>query len=367
MELFECKKDCYKGNLTQGCKLCVTGEKSVLFVTGICPQHCFYCPISDKKSQHDVMYINETPITNFEDIVQEVKLCKSKGCSLTGGDPLARIDRSAEYIKKLKQTFGKEFHIHLYTSLKLFTPENLKKLFYAGLDEIRCHPDIMDKKKWDRIKNAVSFSWRFGMEIPVIPGKEKETIELIDFAKKYVQFINLNELEYSDTNACNLEGKYHTKDASSYGISGSEQMARQLLEKYKNLNIHYCNASFKDNVQMKRRIHKRAESIKLKGETITDDGTLIRGVVYLPETKPGVGYRQILETLTQEQKQEYMQKLNEANEKLQFTADDKKFRLLCGIKEILARKKIIKQMNLIPAIVEEYPTYDAFEVEIEFL
>jgi hypothetical protein len=41
--------------------------------------------------------------------------------------------------------------------------------------------------------------------------------------------------------------------------------------------------------------------------------------------------------------------------------------LRCGVKEILARKKLIKQMHLIPAIVEEYPTYDAFEVEIDFL
>ncbi len=367
MDLFECKKQCYNGNLTQGCKLCITGEKSVLFVTGVCPQKCFYCPISDKKSQKDVMYINETPITKFEDIIEEIKLCKSKGCSLTGGDPLARIERSVEYIKKLKQTFGKQFHIHLYTSLELFTKDNLKKLYDAGLDEIRCHPNIEDKKKWDRIKNAAQFSWTFGMEIPVIPNKEKETIELIDFAKQYVQFINLNELEYSDTNACHLEGKYETKDSSSYGISGSEQMAKQLLEKYKNINIHYCSASFKDNVQMKRRIHKRAESIKLKGETITDDGTLIRGVVYLPEKKKGIKYREMLETLTEEKKQQYMQKLEQANKILQFTIDDKKYRLLCGKKEILARKKLIKQMCLIPAIVEEYPTYDAFEVEIDFL
>ncbi|MFA6888938.1 MAG: radical SAM protein [Candidatus Woesearchaeota archaeon] len=367
MDLFDCKKGYYKGNLTDGCKLCVTGEKSVLFVTGICPQHCFYCPISDQKSQHDVVYINETPVNKFDDLVEEIKLCKSKGVSLTGGDPLARIDRSVEYIQKLKQTFGKEFHIHLYTSLELFTPENLKKLFDAGLDEIRCHPNIEDKKKWERIKNATAFPWMLGMEIPVIPGKEKETIELIDFAKQYVQFINLNEMEYSDTNACNLVGKYETKDSLSYGISGSEQMARMVLEKYPNLNIHYCSASFKDTVQMKRRIYKRAESIKLKGEEITDDGTLIRGVAYLLETKPGIKYREMLQALTNEQKQEYIQKLNNINKNLHFTVDDKKFRLLCGKKEILARKKLIKQMNLIPAIVEEYPTYDAFEVEIDFL
>jgi pyruvate formate-lyase activating enzyme-like uncharacterized protein len=131
--------------------------------------------------------------------------------------------------------------------------------------------------------------------------------------------------------------------------------------------MHYCSASFKDNIQMKRRIHKRAESIKLKGEEITEDGTIKRGVVYLPETKPGIGYREMLNKLTAEQKKEYLKKLEEANTVLHFTVDDKKFRLLCGLKELLARKKIVKQMKLVPAIVEEYPTYDAFEVEIDFL
>ncbi len=368
--------EAYQGHLAKGCELCITGEKSVFFVTGVCPRHCFYCPISEQKWQKDEIYINEWKTDDFNNIVKEIELCKSKGVGITGGDPLARVDRTAAFIKKLKEKFGKEFHIHLYTSLNLFTEENLKKLYDAGLDEIRCHPDIEDKKYWERIQNGTKFQWHFGMEIPAIPGKEKETIELINFAKQYVQFINLNELEYSDTNAAQFGDKYKTKNSLSYGIKGSEDLAKALLKEFKedSVRIHYCSSAFKDNIQMRRRIKKRAESIMTVKEEMTEDGMIRKGIVYLKELVPGVGYKKKLEAV--ENKDELIQKLTAARnlllEKKALTdieIDEKKYRLLCPIREIRRKMcaKAVKDAGYVPAVVEEYPTADAFEVEIDFV
>ena len=50
----------------------------------------------------------------------------------------------------------------------------------------------------------------------------------------------------------------------------------------KNLDIgvHYCSVSFKDGVQLKNRIKRRAEHIAKPYDVITNDGTLIKGAIY---------------------------------------------------------------------------------------
>ncbi|MEK6849294.1 MAG: radical SAM protein, partial [Nanoarchaeota archaeon] len=163
------------GQLSEGCKRCVEGRKLVLFITGMCAQKCWYCPIGENKYGHDVVFANEWKLDNPNDpveLLEEAKLTKATGAGITGGDPLARVDRCVQYITLLKKEFGKDFHIHLYTPLKLVSKENLTKLFKAGLDEIRFHPDLDDKTLWNRIDLAKPFSWTVGLEIPAIPGYE---------------------------------------------------------------------------------------------------------------------------------------------------------------------------------------------------
>ncbi|MFC1705104.1 radical SAM protein, partial [Nanoarchaeota archaeon] len=188
------------GKLPRGCQLCVQGSKLVLFVTGMCSMKCYYCPISDMKRNKDDTWANEWKIEKIDDIITEAKLCSAKGAGLTGGDPILKLDRTIKLIKLLKKKFGREFHIHLYTPTKLITEEKLKKLNKAGLDEIRFHPDIENNKEWNRIELAKKLHWSVGVEIPVIPGKAKETKQLIDYLSTInINFLNLNELEISDT------------------------------------------------------------------------------------------------------------------------------------------------------------------------
>ncbi|MBU4501349.1 MAG: radical SAM protein, partial [Nanoarchaeota archaeon] len=166
------------GSLAKGCQLCVKGRKSVLFVTGLCARHCYFCPISNQKRNKDVVYINEWPTKKVKDIIKEIELCSSKGVGITGGDPLIKIDRVTKLIKKLKKKFGKKFHIHLYTPLNLVNEKSLKKLNDAGLDEIRFHPDIDNDFNWDMINLSRKYKWDIGVEIPAIPKKEKQIKKL---------------------------------------------------------------------------------------------------------------------------------------------------------------------------------------------
>ncbi|MDI6738315.1 MAG: radical SAM protein [Nanoarchaeota archaeon] len=364
------------GELPKGCQLCVKGLKEVVFVTGICPKKpsCYFCPISELKFGKDIVYANEMPVSELKQIIEEAKLCESKGAGLTGGDPLARIDRTIKIIKTLKKAFGKGFHVHLYTPLDLVNEKVIQRLEKAGLDEIRFHPSLDDKRLWDRLK--VHTTMRKGVEIPVIPGKEKETMQLIDLLAGKVHFLNLNELEISDTNVNKLyEHKFEAKNDISYAVKGSEEMALSLLDycsKNTNLDAHYCTVSLKDTVQLPKRIARRAKNVRQKFDLLTKENTLIRGAAFFIE--PSFGYNDKVRNMAKEEKDKIIAKLNGIMEELVakhkvnadvIAVDEVKLRLLMSRTAVQNLKKDLKAKGLYPAVVEELPTYDEFEIESE--
>ena len=58
-------------------------------------------------------------------LLEEARLTRACGAGITGGDPLMDLDRCVDYITLLKKEFGKRFHIHLYTPLKLVSMSRL--------------------------------------------------------------------------------------------------------------------------------------------------------------------------------------------------------------------------------------------------
>jgi uncharacterized protein len=366
------------GNLPQGCRLCVKGEKLVLFITGLCPRRCYFCPVSDEKYQKDVVYANELVARDFDDILKESMAMDAKGAGITGGDPLARLNRTADYIKKLKKHFGKNFHIHLYTSLDLVSEKSLKCLYSAGLDEIRFHLDLESERLWKNLESAKKFGWDVGVEMPLIPNKEKELKKVIDFVSDKVGFLNLNELEVADNSHSNLrQFNFHVKNRTSYAVKGSLEMGLRLINysrsKGYNIPIHLCTAKLKDAVQLSNRIKREADIVRHDFDLVDDEGLLTRGALYLPELKPGFGYRKKLKEVS---KGKYIKRLKHVVTKIkqslklnenEFIIDKNKLRILLSKKIAVKNKKLFLGMGLIPAVVVEYPTADQFEVEIEFL
>ncbi len=378
------------GALPLGCKLCVKGEKLVLFITGVCNVGCFYCPLSDNRKSKDVIFANEWNAKlkshkfgqeQIDVLIREAELCNAKGAGITGGDPLLVAERAAEAIKALKKRFGKEFHVHLYTVLKNINAEKLSLIYRAGLDEIRFHPAVWDSSNWERINLAGKFGWSIGVEIPAIPHYEQETKKLIDFLEGKIDFLNLNELEISDNNANSLSGMgYITKDRLSYAIKGSEETALELMrycrKKEYGFNVHYCTSKLKDAIQMARRIKRRAKNIARHFDRITGEGMIIRGAIYLKELAPSFSYRKILGSMNENEKEAAIEKLISIRKAIirrlnisdgSLDIDEIKLRLISS--SSLAKKygNEIKSMGLIPAVVEEYPTADAIETDIEFL
>ncbi|MGV8172284.1 MAG: radical SAM protein [Candidatus Woesearchaeota archaeon] len=380
----------WKNNeLASGCKQCVLGRKLVVFVTGVCSRNCFYCPLSEQKKNHDVIFANERELLNEDDtiaLVEESKACRSLGAGITGGDPLARIERTCKYIKLLKNEFGKKFHIHLYAIMETLTQKNLKMLDDAGLDELRLHPDFMTDKNWKNIemlydKDARKYSFDIGVEIPCIPGYDIQTRNMIDYFAGRIDFLNLNELEISDTNSCELvDRKFVTKDAVSYGVRGSEELAFKMLryckEKYPKLNVHYCTCKLKDGVQLRERLKLRAENTKKIFDIVIEDGTLIRGVIYLHGLKPSFGYKTIIKNILPSEHERFLKELDVTRKNLinefgipsdMLMIDEQKLRIITNIGVVKKLAKHLHSKGLVPAIVEQYPTWDQMEVDVEFL
>jgi hypothetical protein len=266
------------GRLPLGCELCIEGRKLVLFVTGLCNQNCYYCTISEGRWQKDETWANERKVEAPEDIIEEAKICRAKGAGITGGEPLMKIDRVIEYIRLLKKEFGKDFHIHLYTNGTLVNEENLKKLSDAGLDELRIH---MNK---EAVKQALQFgNLRVGMEVPCIPGDEKQLCGLVDYLESVgAHFLNLNELEFSERNIGPIEKLgMALKTDSLTAVEGSDTTGNAVLRyaEKKNLPVHFCTARLKLDYQLRNRLTNRAKSIRKPFEKVTKNGFLRKGVV----------------------------------------------------------------------------------------
>jgi hypothetical protein len=274
------------GKLPLGCSLCAKGSKMVLFVTGLCDSSCYYCPISQNKAGHDVVFANEMPVSDEIDVLFEAKAIRGEGAGISGGDPLCQLERTLEYIQLLKREHGRDFHIHLYTSKTDIDEYTLLQLKDAGLDEIRFHPQTSD---WSGIQRAIQVGFVVGIEVPGLPGKHDDHIELAKRAEEMgVSFLNINELEASETNfnkLVSLGMKLTSMDGAS--IEGSASTALKVLEWSKdnlqNLSIHFCSARFKDSVQMRNRLERRLEqTIREFEERDDSDPLLILGIVRAP-------------------------------------------------------------------------------------
>jgi len=356
------------GTLTKGCQQCVKGEKLVLFVTGLCSQRCEFCPISDMKLYKDVIYANERPIHNINNILDEAKISRAKGAGITGGDPLMKVERVAEYITALKNAFGKKFHTHLYTPLNLVNEKNLKILADAGLDEIRFHPELDKKWQWPRILLAKKFRWNVGVEIPALPKREADIKTLIAFINGKIDFLNINELELADNAVWRKAKSVRTKDNISYAIDGSDSLAKRLADHSASLGVrtHYCTCKLKDAVQLATRVKRRAKMASLPTDKKMSDGMLLRGAIYLNELKPGFGYRKALYALSESDKGKILKQLYELKSKFKarLFVDENKLRLLTSEKIV---RGISPGEKYARAVVLEYPTFDALELEVEFL
>jgi pyruvate formate-lyase activating enzyme-like uncharacterized protein len=258
----------------------------VLFVTGVCDSACFYCPLSQDKARNDVVFADEMPVHNNNDILEELHAIGAEGAGLSGGDPFCRLERTLGFISLLKDSQGDDFHLHLYTSQSGADRQSIKNLYEAGLDEIRFHP-MTDN--WSAVETAVGLGMDVGIEVPSIPGEIESLKKTAKKAEEIgVSFLNINELESSETNFASLSSLgLRLRDMDSASIAGSAEVAAEFIAwsatEMESISIHYCSSHFKDAIQMRNRLQRRLERTAREfEERADDDPLLILGVIRAP-------------------------------------------------------------------------------------
>jgi len=251
--------------LSEGCKLCRKGAKMVLFVTGICNNDCYYCPISEERKGRDVIFANEREVKSLKDAIEEANAMSAEGIAITGGEPLLRLERVVEFLKVFR-----DLHIHLYTSIPV--KENiLKKLKY--LDEIRFHPPELRKVK--AYERSILAAKRLGIEVGFEIPSTSYIYEIVEIANKHDVFLNLNELEFSSTNYEKLVARGF-KPNDHYGCSNCDKIVKAYAKTVK--KFHYCTAKFKDRAQFRRRLIRMAKNLP-EFYIITREGTVLCGYI----------------------------------------------------------------------------------------
>jgi pyruvate formate-lyase activating enzyme-like uncharacterized protein len=119
-------------------------------------------------------------------------------------------------------------------------------------------------------------------------------------------------------------------------------MAYPLSKLNLNTPFHYCSASFKDGIQLRNRITRRAKNIAGLYEIITEDGTLLKGIIlakkeYLNEIKIRFGI---------------------GNDMIKWNKEKNRIETSPYILE-----EIVSELQFECFLVEEYPTADRLEVE----
>src|SRR6056297_3228369 len=277
---------------SKGCEQCAEGGKMVLFVYGYCDQRdCFYCPLGENRKNVTDVYANEREVERDQDIIDEARRMDALGSSITGGEPQEVMDRTCRYISLLKEEFGEDHHVHLYTGIT-GGRENMRRLAEAGLDEIRFHPPLelwgdLHGTEWEDI---LYIAREEGLTPAFeIPGIRPET-EFLDFLDEgAADFCNINEFEMSDGNFRRMQEQgYELREGHMSAVDGSREEILEVMGDHE--KVYFCTSVFKDAAQHRRRLKRMARNVRRPFDDVTDDGTLVYGKTWAePERFEALG------------------------------------------------------------------------------
>lgn len=267
----------YTQQLSPGCRLCTQGAWSCLFVNGICNGRCFYCPAEQTRKGEPTTNTLHFPVAR--DFVEYMASFQIPGVGFSGGEPLLTLDRTLQYLDRVKKRFGDEVHAWMYTNGMLLTHDKLKQLQDAGLNEIRF--DISaDQYSLDKVAMAVGRIATVTIEIPAVP-EDKDILRdaMLRMNDLGVDFLNLHQLRLTNYNRANLAARPYTfLHGPKVTVLESELTALEMLqfaiERTLRTGVNYCSFIYRHRYQSMGARRRAAMVVRKPHETVTNSGHL---------------------------------------------------------------------------------------------
>jgi len=286
----------YINKLSPGCSTCINGTWSCLFINELCTRNCFFCAQDRKIKKESLPKANHFRFEKVEEYINYLKKFNFKGIGFSGGEPFLVFDRLVEYIKKIRQVFGSEHYLWIYTNGDLVTEEKLKLLAKLGLNEIRFDLSARDYDL-KPVKLAVKHIKTVTIEIPAIPEDlEKVKSLLKKFEKIGVKFLNIHQLfitNFSYPEFIKREYTFLRAPSPRLLVLESEFAAFKLLEyAIKNnlkIGINYCSYFYKIRFQNSNAKKRIANRFKEKKDLITKSGYL-RNIKHISDSNKKIIY-----------------------------------------------------------------------------
>ena len=135
-------------------------------------------------------------------------------------------------------------------------------------------------------------------------------------------------------------------DVSS-AMMGSEELAREVVRRMgEAVPVHFCSSSFKDQVQLRERLKRRAKRVARPLDLVTSEGMMLVGIVEAEDLSKA---RQLL-----------IEEHDVPPELMHLDEKRKRLEVASWVLEDLASRLPFQCY-----LVEEYPTADHLEVERE--
>ncbi|MDO8757084.1 MAG: radical SAM protein, partial [Elusimicrobiota bacterium] len=205
----------YTRRLPPGCRSCLSGRGTNLFVTGLCTRDCFFC--FNQKPRTDETAVHGISVLDPEEAPAIVERFGLRSVGLSGGEPLLRPERALALLTALK-AMPNPPRVDLYTNGDLATVDLLTRLRRAGLDAIRFDLAARDYDLAP-VRRAMRIFEEVAVEIPVIP-EHKAKLEgmILELDALGVPYLNIHELFLCAENKerVTAEGQTPLKDESKH-------------------------------------------------------------------------------------------------------------------------------------------------------